>query len=462
MAAVRTPEHGVWRTRWPYLSLLAAAGLVAIALAWSPAAGAPYQYDDYITPVKDPASQSLESFARAVPGSLRPLTKLTYAVESSLGLRDAPQRRGLNALLFLASAALVARLARLSGLRADAALAVATIWACHPVHAELAVALAGRSVLLSLCLMLGSAVLLLGERAGPALVCAVLAVLARETAWPWMVVCAGFMARGRGRLRMVAVVVLSVVLGGLLVSSSRLRELLAFSYHDPSALNRLGLQWAALPRGLWMWLVEPSAFAVDIDFAPRGWLRFSYLLGAVALYAAASWLALRRGASRAERIAALLWLCLVVPLHSVVPKLDPLTARGVSASSAAVVMLLATALARRRTASKGEKIALWSGVGVLLLVLIPLTRERAQLYRDPIALWSDAAARSQHKTRPLINLGTLLAQNGRLPEARRALVEATRRNPRDREAAERLSAVQVLLETKKLLTPPRHDATIAP
>lgn len=457
---MRLTEHLVWSTRWPHLTLLAVAGLLSMAIAWLPAAGAPYQYDDYVTPVKDPASQSLTSFARAVPGTLRPLTKLTYAAESSLGVRDAPGRRWLNAVLFVASAALLAELARLNGLGAKAALAVATVWACHPVHAELVVALAGRSVLLALCAMLASAVFLLRERAGPALACAVLALLARETAWPWLVVCAGLTAGPRGRTRIAAAVVLTSVLGGVLVLSNRLRELLAFSYQDASSLNRLGLQWAALPRGLWLWLFEPNAFAVDIDFAPQGWLRFAYVLGALALYGVAAWLAFRRGASRAERVAALLWLCLVVPLHSVVPKLDPLTARGVSASSAAIVMLLSVPVARGLAAWKGGRIAFWVGVSVLLVLLVPLTRARAKLYRDPIALWSDAAARSRQKTRPLINLGTLLAQAGRLSEARRALVEANRRNPRDAEARERLAAVQVLIETKKLLTVTGRGATI--
>lgn len=459
---MRITGHGVWPTRWLYPSLLVVVGLLAVALAWLPAAGAPYQYDDYVTPVKDPASQSLTGFVRSVPGTLRPLTKLTFAVESSLGVRDATGRRALNGVLFVISAALLAQLARLSGLGSKAALAIATLWACHPVHAELVVALAGRSVLLALCLMLASAMFLVRKRTGPALVCAVLALLARETAWPWLVVCAGLSTGPRGRTRILAVVALTTALGGMLVLSSRLRELLAFSYQDPSALNRLGLQWAALPRGLLLWLFEPGAFAVDIEFAPRGWLRFGYVLGALALYGLAGWLALRRGASRAERVAALLWLCLVVPLHSVVPKLDPLTARDVSASSAAIVVLLSPALARGLAAKKWAPIAFWLSVSALLVGLVSLSHERAKLYLDPIALWSDAAARSRQKTRPLINLGTLLAQNGRLSEARRALVEANRRNPKDLEARERLAAVQVLIETKKLLTVPDQGATIAP
>lgn len=478
---MRITEHGVRPTRRLYSSLLVVVALLAIALAWLPAAGAPYQYDDYVTPVKDPASQSLTSFARSVPGTLRPLTKLTFAAESSLGVLDAPGRRALNGVLFLISAALLAQLARLSGLGPKAALAVATLWACHPVHAELVVALAGRSVLLALCLTLASAMFLVQKRTAPALVCAVLALLARETAWPWLVVCARLSVAPRGWSRILAVVALTTALGGALVMSSRLRDLLAFSYQDASALNRLGLQWAALPRGLLLWLFEPQAFAVDIEFAPRGWLRFGYVLGALALYGLAGWLALRRGASRAERVAALLWLCLVVPLHSVVPKLDPLTARDVSASSAAIVMLLSAALARglavwseralepgatreraleRAMTRTGAPLAFWLSVSALLVGLVSLSRERARLYLDPIALWADAAARSRQKTRPLINLGTLLAQNGRLSEARRALVEATRRNPRDSEARERLAAVQVLIETRKLLTVPDQGATI--
>ena len=114
----------------------------------------------------------------------------------------------------------------------------------------------------------------------------------------------------------------------------------------------------------------------------------------------------------------------------------------------------------RAIARQRAPIAFWLSVSALLVGLVSLSRERAKLYLDPIALWSDAAARSQHKTRPLINLGTLLAQNGRLSEARRALVEATRRNPKDSEARERLAAVQVLIETKKLLTVPDQGATI--
>jgi protein O-mannosyl-transferase len=442
-------------------ALLAIAAVTVLALAWQPAFAAPYQYDDFVTPVKDPASQSLASWAGALPATLRPLTKLTYAVESSLGAVDAPERRVLNGLLFLLAAALVAALAHAAGLQLEAAGLLALLWAAHPVHAELVVALAGRSVLLALALTLASALCLLRERAALALGCALLAVLARETAWPWLVACAGVAAARAGwsRARLAGAMAGAAAVAGVLVlSSSRLRALLAFSWNDPAAFDRLGLQWAALPRGMIMFFAEPAAFSVDIDFGPRGGVRALYLLAALGSYAAAGWLALRQGASLPLRIAALLWLCLVLPLHSVVPKLDPLTARGVAASSAALAVLIAAAAAPRLLSPRAR--TAWWLCGLLLLpALVQLTRERAALYRDPIALWRDAAARSRQSTRPLLNLGTLLAQAGQLEEARSVLAAAVRRDAHDQRAHDKLAAVDVLIETRSMLRKAQaHDS----
>ena len=67
--------------------------------------------------------------------------------------------------------------------------------------------------------------------------------------------------------------------------------------------------------------------------------------------------------------------------------------------------------------------------------------------------------RSRDSIRPLMNLGTLLAQNGQLSEARATLEEALRRNPSSSEARAKLAAVAALLETNGLLKEPRrHEA----
>ncbi|MET0287071.1 MAG: tetratricopeptide repeat protein [Polyangiales bacterium] len=417
--------------RW--LALL----LIPLALAWWPAFDAPYQYDDYTTPLKDPASQSLGAWVQALPHTLRPLTKLSYALESSLGVESAPARRVLNVALFAGSGAWLALI-----VEGWLGIALAALWLVHPVHAELVIALAGRSVSLSLFLILASVWCLRRERPRAALALALLAVLARETALAWCFGCALLIANARA-------VLLVPPAAALVLASSRMRALLAFSFGDPDAWNRLGLQWAALPRGTLMLLTQPSAFSVDIEFEPVGIERVLWLVLALAMYVGAGWLAVR-GSARV-RIAAALWLALVLPLHSVVPKLDPLTARSFSASFAALLMLVACT---GRLAHYACVV-----VGAAALALIPLTRQRAALYRDPVALWRDAAERSRQSTRPWVNLGTLLAQRGRLDEARVALEQALVRNPDGTDVRERLNAVHVLIETRRLLREPQLDET---
>jgi hypothetical protein len=269
--------------------------VAVLAWAWSPAFFAPYQYDDTVTPLRDPASQSLSAWVHMLPETLRPLTKLSYAIESSLGATGAPARRIFHAALLVLATALIARCIVRSGLGVGLSIALATLWAVHPVHAETIVALAGRSVLLSLTLCLASAVCLVEERPRGALLLAFLALLARETALLWFCCCVALALAPRVSRRALALALSgAAAVGGLAVlAAPRMRQLLLFSLGDPAAGNRLGLQWAALPRELIMWLFEPAGFTVDIDFSPRGPARLLYVLAAWALYIGFGWLALR-------------------------------------------------------------------------------------------------------------------------------------------------------------------------
>src|SRR5690606_30374684 len=215
-------------------------------------------------------------------------------------------------------------------------------------------------------------------------------------------------------------------------------------------------------------------------FEPRGLARLALILGAMLLYGAALWFALRRGSDsanlrperQAARVAALLWLCLVIPLHSVIPKVDPFTARPFS-SSLAPLLLLVTYFALRcyeRASNRGLVVLHHapSGDGVAttrakaafnlahvsaclaliscltLVALGHLTHVRATLYQDAVALWRDAALRSTQKTRPLVNLGTLLAKRGELRQAEAALQAAAARDAGSLELASRLGAVRRL------------------
>jgi protein O-mannosyl-transferase len=422
--------------------LLAAAAAFLVLFAWLPAWGAPYQYDDFNTPVGDAASQSLSGWWRLLPRTLRPLTKLSYAIESSLGADSAPARRWLNALLFGGCVWSLKALLESARLPGTAALLVACVWAVHPVHAETVVALAGRPVLLALLLILASGLCLTRGRPGLALVLALLALLARESSLSWLVACAvlALHERGAGARRLVVAGVAMFGAGALLLaSSSGLRALVASAFTGTGAWNHLGLQWAALTKGTSALFISPSAFTPDMEFAPSGAPRLALILATLALYGAAVWLVLRRPRLR---LFALLWLCLVLPTHSVAPKLDVLTARPFSASLAPLLGLatcaLWPALVRRPRLFQPALVTL----ALLFAGLFLLTRARAALYRDPVLLWRDAAERTTHNVRPLVNLGTLLARDGQLPEARRALEEALARDPHSMDIRLRLSKVR--------------------
>ena len=422
--------------------MLAAAAAMLVLFAWLPAFGAPYQFDDYNTPVGDPASQSLARWWELLPRTLRPLTKLTYAIESSLGAESAPARRVLNALL-LAGCVLQLKslLEAVAKLPAPLALLVASVWAVHPVHAETVVALAGRPVLLSLLLIFTSALLLVRARPGLALAAALLALLVRESALPWLVACAALAAdqRGVSGKRIAAVVGVALGLGALvLASSSGVRALLVSTFSAGGAWNRLGLQWAALTHGTLLLFTQPAAFTPDMEFAPTGAVRAGLILTTFGSYIAAAWLVTRAR----FRYFALLWLCLVIPTHSVVPKLDVLTARPFSASLAPLLALLSCVgwpwLAKRPRGKTYAGLLLFAAFSLLFL----LTRARASLYQDPIALWRDASERTVRKVRPLVNLGTLLARKGELHAAESTLERALYRDPTSVDTRLRLHAVR--------------------
>lgn len=420
-----------------------------MVLAWYPALSAPYHYDDFNTPVGDPASQSLSAWFHAMPQTLRPLTKLTYALESSLGAVDAPARRIFNTGAFALCAAFLTSCLRAAGLNRWLATVTAVTWAVHPVHAETIVALAGRPVLLALCLTLASAHQLLTHRLGSAVALAFLALLARESALPWLLVCTAWSAsRGGWSPARVWGTAATLTFTGILVIASvrSLRELVTTSLAAAGAYNRLGLQWAALFRGTTLLFTDPWAFNVDMEFAPAGVARLVLIVGTLSLYAVALYIGMRREHPLAVRVLAWLWLCLVVPTHSVIPKVDVLTARPFSASSAplfGLVVLGAVALATRYRRSDR-----WvaGGLFAAIVALVPLTVRRAHCYRDPIALWTDAAAQSTQTTRPLINLSTHLAQRGRLTEAESALQRAVQREPLSLELRARLGTVHHLMK----------------
>ncbi|MCM2312714.1 MAG: hypothetical protein NDI84_15070, partial [Steroidobacteraceae bacterium] len=175
---VRAPATAHWTT----LFLVA-----VVTVAWWPALGGEFHYDDLANVVLDPATSDPAALLDRLANGFRPLLRLSFVLdERAWGLVPMgfiATNLLLHALTVLAVAALARR--RL-GNEVAAALA-ATFFALQPAHAMAVAWTSGRSTVLSAALML--AAMLAHERAvdsirwrSLSLLLMVLAVLAKETA----------------------------------------------------------------------------------------------------------------------------------------------------------------------------------------------------------------------------------------------------------------------------------------
>ena len=409
---------------------------IAVALAtaalWSAGIDGGYHFDDAITPVSDPASQSLTAFAHHLPQTLRPVTKFTYAVEGSLGQGDAPvARRAVNIAIHAGAALLLCLLlvALVPALTPLAAGILALLWSVHPIHGEAVLAITGRTEALST--LFAFAALLAHRRERPWLAACLLALagLARETAiavlLPLVVLelCTRATWREHAR-RLVPAAMATALVIVWLVATPRVRELASFSF-DRSMGTSLEHQLAAVPVGVSLY-VRTWALSIDHgDVLPR-WLAIAGIAGYAAMLALAI-VALRRGSIAAVGCA--LWLAAVVPTQSIIPKLDPLTERPLSLALAGIVIALAVL-------HRHAKYAL-----PIVLVLAVATVARGRTYRSDLLLWADAASKSETNARPAMNYAFFLHRAGRDDEALRQLDRAHAIAPDDLEIAQLRNAL---------------------
>lgn len=401
--------------------------------------GGTYHFDDDAAATCDPASQGLGGWAGRLTRTLRPATKVTYALEAVAGL-EAPGRRAVSAALQAAGAVamllLLLRLARTQGdgpfvLRAAATIAV--LWAIHPVHAESVLAIAGRSAVLSSTLLLWALVAHLRDRRVLGAVLYLLAGLARETAWlavvPIAVAELGLARRPlREHVRRLApYAAAAVALGGWLAMVPRYRALADYSLNGRPWLSSVVSQVAAVPHGLSLY-ARPWALTLDHGEAlPVSPADPIFLLG-IAIYAAAiagAVLCLRRRPAVSLGLA--MWLAAILPTQSVVPKLDALTERPLALALGGLLVLGWALRPRRMPALRLATV----GAVALALALGASTLMRGALYRSDVLLWSDAAAKSEANPRPHLNLAVALMIAGDRDRAARALEPARALDPLD-------------------------------
>jgi hypothetical protein len=424
------------------VALAATLVLLAGLAAWSAGLDGPYLFDDVVTPLSDPASQSLEAWTTFLPHTLRPVTKLTYALEAEAGLTGEPAQRKIFSLVFLVLAAglLCLLIARLEPRATSVgAVILAAIWFLHPVQADNVLLLSGRTAMVSAVFLL--AALLAMDRSRPwlAAVLFVLACLSRETALAGLLPLAVVAASRPGVSVRSATRQVAPVLGGAalvllwILTTPRYLYLAEFSFLGrPFWLSFVG-QVGAVPVGLEL-LARPAQLSIDYGIplpARAGDPLFLLGLGLYFATAVAVVLLLRR--SRVAAIGLALWLAALLPTQSFIPKLDPLTNRPLSLALAGLLLvcapILAAGLARMRATmvenfSADTRKPVWvlnSVAGIcavaLLASLQAATIQRAGLFRSELRLWQDAAMKSTTKAQPLMQYASLLSRAGQKQEA---------------------------------------------
>ena len=405
-------------------------GAALFLLIWGQAAQAPYHYDDYITPLQDPASQGLSAWGNNIAQTLRPLTKLTYALESSLGITSAPARRVSSTLLGLITLVIFLNLLWKKTQHWGLSLTLALIWALHPVQSENLISLAGRSTLLATLFI---ALSVNSEKFWRRLFFAICAVLSKEVALLYLLwTLFTEWQRSQDKRKILGTLALFIAIVGIIMNE-RLLLLINYSLTEVTYIVRWWEGPAGISAGL-VYLLLPFKVGIEVEFP---WMISAlWFFVTVILVGLVLWLYRRTQAS-----ALILWLCLILPTQSLIPKLDPLSLRSLGFSLLALPLIFVALVPSR----------LWSKSLIFLIPFVVIcgtsSFHLARAYRDPVALWRDASEKTKKKTRPLVNLSYFLVREDQYQEAKSALEEAQRRDPRNVDVRERLKSLTYLMET---------------
>ena len=443
--------------------LLLAAVLACAALAYRPALAGPFVLDDRGSieanmRLREPGVVRIPSPAEML-GPGRPVTEVTFAIDwRAAGLE--PYRYHLVGLL-LHLAAVVAAFGFLSSLLRRAghprsrgvALAVAGLFALHPIHVESVAYTAQRAEVLSSLLYLLALFLLDRAAAGwpgwrgalswagggiawlVGMGAKTIAISAPGAFLLDQAVVAPAADRGAGPLRRRTA--RALLIASPLLALAAWSASLHFRSFESNPGGGAGFTATALGAGAyfltqlrvqWLYLrllAWPDALAFDRSFTPSTGADGAVLAaaaGVVALLALAGWLWLRAeragGPRPAERLVAfgiLFWFVALAPTSSFVPVADLAVEHRVYLASlgpflAAVVgadALLQRLLPRPRAAAAGVALAT-----LALLCLGIALDARARVWSSAEAIYGESAAASPENARAWTNLGNALGRRG--------------------------------------------------
>lgn len=458
----------------PYPVLL----VCALTMAYINSLRGAFQFDDYNVIVNNPLVHSWSAWLTDLPHGIRPLLKLTYTLNWTMGwgafgfhLFNLAVHAG-NTLLVYAIACRILReqTATLSTSGTQmAAFLTALLFAVHPVQTEAVTYICGRSTSLMAFFYLAGfysyqcgvvenmrALIYL---AAPLLF--VMAILTKEVAVTLPAALLLWEACRRDRsqedkgkptalLRRQSIywlllgVLLAAMLyhpryGGLLQFSAEIRSLRQNILSQISGICYLFSRFIWLP-GL---NIDPD-LPVIAKWTPllslqAATLIFTLVLGMVAVK------------KKPCLGFGILWFFLhLLPTNSFIPRLDIANERQLYLSGFGLYLLAgqgATLLYERMP--QGKSFVRW-GLALVFLVLITATIQRNHIYRNEIALWQDTVRKSPHKARVHNNLGYAYFLAGLYGEAREAYTVALHIKPDWALARNNLTTVETALKRRTL------------
>lgn len=402
-----------WVHGWRRFALLA----LAVAAVYTPSLSASFQFDDWWSIVDNPSVHSLAAWWQSLPG-IRPLLKLSHAMNWSLSpapwgfrLVNVALHAGNAVLLMALMQRWLARLVPTQAHVAPAALAVALLFALHPVATEAVTYLSGRSITLMATFYLASLLALSvaqdSRRAARwRLLSALLFALAlgvRESAvtlplvWLLYARCRGDGWReALAPLRAHALVLGLAMLAGALTPGYH-------SFFGWSLQTRdLASQWRGQLEAHAYLLTGPLPglrLNIDPDLRVPGALaaRHVALLVLALALAALSW---QRRKAWPWLAFGLGWYVLqLAPSNSLLPRFDLGNDRHLYLALVGPAIVLVVALVHLHHKAF---------VMVMTLLLVGLggaTVLRNHDYRSELALWETTVGQSPGKARPWLNLG---------------------------------------------------------
>jgi protein O-mannosyl-transferase len=435
------------RSRTLHPLTCAAVVAAAAVLAYLNSFHGVFQLDDYKVVLSDPAVRSLGGWWSDLGRGIRPLLKLSYALNwaSGLGLFGFHL---VNLLIHLAVSLLVLLLARkLAGSLSRTgwvALFAALLFALHPIQTEAVTYVAGRSASLMALFYLASFAAYIHGRLdkrplftfalSPALFLLALAVKETAATLPaalllWEISRADRPFRPREALAAQAahLGVMALALTAFFTIPAH-RFLIEYSFGLRGLYENLLSQIHGL-AALTTHYVLPGRLNFDPDLPTVN--RWSWSL---ALDAAILGLALAAGFWNLKKRPlvsfAILWIFLQsMVVYAAVPRTDILNERHLYLGGFGLFLLAGMGMARLLDSWPKLRLPVAAAACALIVSLGLFTVERNSVYRSEISLWEDTALKSPGKARAFNNLGYAYFLAGRTGEARKAYHEALRIDP---------------------------------